>query len=169
VVSVAQKIRVTCAVNLRFFPYDNQTCEITYQIPFPRETYALIPDTRDFFQPHLVFEPNTEWTDVTTEMTLVHFDVSTSGATSEHHSTLKVMISMKRLPNFYIVYLIIPSVLTSMVTVLVFWLPAESGERIGLSITSLLSYTVFLLMVSDVSPRGGQNLSIICEYHVQLR
>lgn len=33
-----------------------------------------------------------------------------------------------------------------------FWLPPESGEKIGLGITIMLSYAVFLLVIQDSTP-----------------
>ena len=40
-------------------------------------------------------------------------------------------------------------------SLLVFILPVQSGEKVSLSITILLSYTVLLVVVSDVTPRSG--------------
>ena len=76
-------------------------------------------------------------------------------------SGLNLTISMERNPTFYVLYLIIPSVLMALVSVMVFLLPPESGERVGLSITVLLSYTVFLLMASETVPRGGTSTSLL--------
>ncbi len=41
----------------------------------------------------------------------------------------------------------------SFMTLLVFGMPQEAGEKIGLAITVLLSFTVFNLMVSDNMPQ----------------
>jgi hypothetical protein len=43
---------------------------------------------------------------------------------------------------------------------LVFLLPVESGERIGLSMTILLSYTIFLTLISDAIPASSNPMSI---------
>ena len=78
-------------------------------------------------------------------------------------STAVITLNMVRNPMFYYIYLVIPSVLMAFVSVLVFLLPPESGERVGLSITVLLSYTVVLLMASEVTPRGGANIPHLSE------
>ena len=39
-----------------------------------------------------------------------------------------------------------------------FLLPSESGEKVSLSITVLLGYSVVLLMVADVTPRSGLDI-----------
>ncbi len=45
--------------------------------------------------------------------------------------------------------------LISATTLLSFFLPAESGEKISLGITVLLSLTVFLLLVAELLPPSG--------------
>ena len=162
-VSVAQEFRTTCTVDLKYFPFDRQTCVISYMIPMPSEIYSLKTDMHASVPPHLIFEANTEWEQVEAVLSNTSFKYELVEGFYEIHSGVNVTISMRRLPNFYIMYLVIPSFLISAVTVLVFALPPESGERIGLSITSLLSYTVFLLMVSEVTPRGGQYIPVLGE------
>ena len=57
--------------------------------------------------------------------------------------------------------MIVPCVLMSMLSLMVFFLPADSGEKVSLSMTALLSYTVVLLMVTDVAPRDGKVIPLI--------
>ena len=150
--SVAHNLQTTSTVDLRNFPLDNQTCTITYFIPMPLDDFKISKGMIDttLIPSHLVFEENSEWHSVETELSDWNLTMNAPGR-KEIHSAVNVTITMKRVPTFYIVYLVIPSVVISFVSVMVFALPPESGERIGLSITSLLSYTVFLLMVSEVS------------------
>ena len=102
-------------------------------------------------------DQNSEWLDVESSLHIKESEMQT-GYYEDH---IEFSIRMKRNPVFYLMYLLIPSVLMAFVSVLVFLLPPESGERVGLSITVLLSYTVFLLMVSEMSPRGGENTSLL--------
>jgi hypothetical protein len=44
---------------------------------------------------------------------------------------------------------------------LVFLLPVESGERIGLSMTIMLSYAIFLTLVSAAIPSSSNPMSIL--------
>ena len=75
--------------------------------------------------------------------------------------TVNLLISMDRNPTFYVVYLLLPALLSAFVSVLVFLLPPDCGERVGLSVTMLLSYSVFLLMVSEFTPRGGNDMAVL--------
>ena len=46
----------------------------------------------------------------------------------------------------------------TLTSLLVFVLPVESGEKVSLSVTVLLSYFVLLLVVTDVTPKHGSAL-----------
>ena len=52
----------------------------------------------------------------------------------------------------------------SMLTLLVFCMPPDAGEKVSLSITVLLSFTVFMLMVSDNMPQTSNNIPILGKY-----
>ena len=54
-----------------------------------------------------------------------------------------------------------PCILTSMVAALTFMLPVESGEKVSLEITVLLSLAVFMLVVSESMPPSSDNFPII--------
>ena len=47
---------------------------------------------------------------------------------------------------------IIPTIILSLLSVLVFILPSDAGEKIGFSTTILLSLVVFLQMLGDATP-----------------
>ena len=150
----------SCLVNLRRFPFDTQTCPVVISLNAWRRYASLQHVYMDTFDEHLHQSPNTEWKNILfshhVEITTLNESVDIAGQID----VLKLNIEMVRNPAFYVIYLLIPSVLMAFVSVLVFLLPPESGERVGLSITVLLSYTVFLLMVSEVVPRGGSNISL---------
>ncbi len=61
-------------------------------------------------------------------------------------------ITMRRKTLFHTVNLIIPCVAISFLTVLVFYLPSDSGEKITLCISILLSLTVFFLLLAEIIP-----------------
>lgn len=45
-----------------------------------------------------------------------------------------------------------------------FILPQESGEKISLGITVLLSYVVFMLMVAETVPKNSDTIPILRAY-----
>ena len=49
----------------------------------------------------------------------------------------------------------------SLLNVLVFILPADCGERMALAVTVLLSFTVYLGIISDSMPKTSESLSLL--------
>ncbi|KAG7249443.1 hypothetical protein CRUP_004825, partial [Coryphaenoides rupestris] len=62
---------------------------------------------------------------------------------------------LKRLPLFYTLFLIIPCLGLSFLTVLVFYLPSDEGEKLSLSTSVLVSLTVFLLVIEEIIPSSS--------------
>ncbi|KAK3098920.1 hypothetical protein FSP39_024277 [Pinctada imbricata] len=73
-------------------------------------------------------------------------------------------ITMRRKTLFHTVNLIIPCVAISFLTVLVFYLPSDSGEKITLCISILLSLTVFFLLLADIIPPTSRVVPLIGKY-----
>ena len=65
---------------------------------------------------------------------------------------------LSRKPLYYLFNLVLPCVFITATTVLVFYLPPDSGEKVSLGVTVLLALTVFLLMVAEAMP--PQSISI---------
>lgn len=73
-------------------------------------------------------------------------------------------ITLRRRTLFYTVNLIVPIVGISYLSVLVFYLPADSGEKIALCITILLSQTMFFLLISEIMPSTSLALPLLGKY-----
>ncbi|CAL8369943.1 unnamed protein product [Gadus morhua 'NCC'] len=71
---------------------------------------------------------------------------------------------MLRLPLYFIVNVIIPCMLFSFLTGLVFYLPTDSGEKMTLSISVQLSLTVFLLVIVELIPSTSSAVPLIGKY-----
>lgn len=73
-------------------------------------------------------------------------------------------ITIRRKTLFYTINLIMPIIAISTLTVLVFYLPSDSGEKITLSISILLALTVFFLLLSDINPPTSIVIPLIGKY-----
>lgn len=60
--------------------------------------------------------------------------------------------------------LIIPTVGISYLSILVFYLPADSGEKIALCISILLSLTMFFLLISEIIPSTSLAVPLLGKY-----
>ena len=146
--------RGVCTPDVRFYPFDTQIC--SYKIAawgHPESELTLKPTRSDWNME--LFEDNAEWT----------VERTTSNAYSRNNvSYVEFTIQLKRIPTYYIINLIAPVVLLSLVNVCVFILPAESGERVGFSITCFLSFVVLLNIIMSFIPSSSANLAHLCYF-----
>ena len=70
---------------------------------------------------------------------------------------------LRRKSEFYVVNLIIPLVAHCVLTILVFYLPSD-GKKISLAATTLLSLTVFFLLLQEMIPNTSLVLPMLGEY-----
>ena len=92
---------------------------------------------------------------------------STSKAThlsEESKSAVTYVIHIRREVFYYFVYLITPCMVTSFMTLILFTLPPESGERMVMGVTILLSLAVFYLLASTHIPETSEVVPLIGRY-----
>lgn len=84
-----------------------------------------------------------------------------------NYTNLVFMLHIKRKPLFYLVNLIIPTCIITLISIVGFFMPSSaSGERhekISLGITTLLSMSILMLMVSDQMPTTSTFIPLIGE------
>ena len=69
---------------------------------------------------------------------------------------------------FYVLNIELPAIFLSIMSLLVFTMPHDAGEKNGLAITVLLSFSVFMLMIADLMPTTSTNIPILGEYILAL-
>ncbi|XP_049887117.1 acetylcholine receptor subunit alpha-like [Pectinophora gossypiella] len=147
----------SCEIDVEYFPFDQQTCVMK----FGSWTY-------DGFQVDLRHIDEARGTnvvelgvDLSEFYTSVEWDILEVPAVrnekfytccDEPYLDITFNITMRRKTLFYTVNLIIPCMGISFLTVLVFYLPSDSGEKVSLSISILLSLTVFFLLLAEIIP-----------------
>ncbi len=145
-----------CSMNLQFFPFDTQVCRVEFvNWIYSAASVVFITDTVLTTE----LDPNDAWELANTSAS--YFTMSAAGDEDFQIPVMYFEVALKRNPGYFIVNMLIPVMLISMLSALVFLLPAEAGEKISMSTTVFLSYTVVLLMVSEITPRGGSTTPII--------
>ena len=86
------------------------------------------------------------------------------GGDGFRHAWITFTLKIRRKTLFYTVNLIIPCVLISFLSVCVFYLPADAGEKMTMCISILLALVVFLLLVSKILPPTSINVPLIAKY-----
>ncbi|KAK6185906.1 hypothetical protein SNE40_008042 [Patella caerulea] len=151
----------SCAVNIGRYPFDSQSCDIRYLTwMHTNRTLTVEPEFKTIDLEATL--PNGEWDIARTEALPYSYPSTYKQGTS--HTGVKFFVYLRRKRTFYILNTIIPVVMLSLLNVLVFILPADCGERMALAVTVLLSFTVYLGIISDVMPKTSESLSLLAVY-----
>uniref|UniRef100_A0A3P9CFD3 Neuronal acetylcholine receptor subunit alpha-7 n=1 Tax=Maylandia zebra TaxID=106582 RepID=A0A3P9CFD3_9CICH len=148
----------TCNVDVRWFPFDIQRCELK----FGSWTFdGWLLDIQMKEADVSGYMANGEWDllEVPGGRNEVFYECCV-----EPYPDVTFVVTLRRRTLFYALNLLIPCVLLSSMTLLVFLLPANSGEKISLGITVLLSLTVFMLMVAEIMPATSDSVPLIGQY-----
>ncbi|KOC67381.1 Acetylcholine receptor subunit alpha-type acr-16 [Habropoda laboriosa] len=148
----------TCKIDITWFPFDDQYCDMK----FGSWTY-------DGYQVDLVlssekggdlsdFITNGEWyliVDIRKKNTITY------QCCPEPYIDVTFTIQIRRRTLYYFFNLIVPCVLISSMALLGFTLPPDSGEKLTLGVTILLSLTVFLNLVAESMPTTSDAVPLI--------
>jgi len=157
----------SCEMDVEYFPFDEQTCVMKfgswtydgYQVDLRHQEEECTS-----YKEHECTETNPIFNigvDLSEFYMSVEWDILAVPAIrnvkfytccDEPYLDITFNITMRRKTLFYTVNLIIPCMGISFLTVLVFYLPSDSGEKVSLSISILLSLTVFFLLLAEIIP-----------------
>ena len=144
-----------CTPDVYMYPYDTQTCEVTYVV----WGYSIQEVTAKAERDKIglgVYSPHGMWD-------LIDTSVRTDVDKDRGLTILSVVLVMKRISTFHLINMILPIVFVGLLNILVFLLPAQSGERVGYSITVLLAIAVFQTIASNNLPSVSKpQVSLLC-------
>lgn len=156
----------SCTIEVEFFPFDIQLCsmrfaswtydgsqvDLLHECSVDSHTNEVIQngiDLRGFYE-------SGEWDvlEVTAEKNVNYTDAP----------AITFNVTIRRKTLFHTVNLIIPSVAISCLTILVFYLPSDSCEKITLCISILLSLNFFFLLLAEIIPPTSIVVPLIGKY-----
>ena len=150
------RLKTTCNFALRYFPFDVQSCNVSF-IYGNYDTQNL-----QYILQGVVLEmytKNEQWTLKNTNHSINLIGIE--NGVMRQSPKLDLVLTFSRRPMYYVMNVLVPCFMISLLSTLVFLLPVESGEKISLGITVSLSYTVLLLMVSGITPQGVTTIPLI--------
>jgi hypothetical protein len=98
------------------------------------------------------FEENEQWT---------LKDTKSESGVRLGATNLVFTVLLTRKPTYFVINVVLPILILSLITLAVFWLPADSGEKVGLSVTIVLAFSVMQLVVADLIPRTSDTVPIL--------
>ncbi|CAL1674416.1 unnamed protein product [Lasius platythorax] len=151
----------TCKIDITWFPFDDQHCDMKFgSWTYDGNQLDLVlnseegGDLSDFIM-------NGEW-----------YLIGMPGKKNtimyqccpEPYVDVTFTIQIRRRTLYYFFNLIVPCVLISSMALLGFTLPPDSGEKLTLGVTILLSLTVFLNLVAETLPQVSDAIPLLGSY-----
>ncbi|XP_035827686.1 neuronal acetylcholine receptor subunit alpha-9-I [Aplysia californica] len=156
------RLQSSCVVKITYFPFDYQFCMLRFGswiysqrlVDFAVQPDMISVDTSSYIN-------NSQWE-------LLHMKMDKSLTNRSHASTahphLTVVIYLKRNTFYYLFNIIVPCVMLSVLTLMTFWLPPTSGEKVTLGLSVFLAFSMFMLLIAEEVPASSDAVPLIGIY-----
>ena len=150
-----------CSIKIKDFPFDVQECNLTLgswrhsnkEINFSHCDRPCV-DRRNFRQ-HSEWSLDDVYGRVTDESYYGHTDFS----------TITCGVQVRRKSMFFIVIMVVPCAIITLLCCLTFYLPTNHGERVSLVVTVLLALTVYMLIVAESMPPSSEGVPLVEKFY----
>lgn len=157
---IPTKLQSSCKVDVTYFPFDEQMCILKFgswtydgfQVDVTNQTSEV--DLSNYVV-------NGEWELLSIKIVR---NVVTYSCCPEPFPDVTFHVHIRRRILYYMYNVVFPCIMMSALTLLVFCLPPDSGEKIALGITVLLAFSVFMLAVAENLPETSEFVPLISKY-----
>ncbi|XP_074655702.1 uncharacterized protein LOC141909216 [Tubulanus polymorphus] len=147
----AVRLSMSTPFDMTYFPFDSHNVTVEFESwTYSAEELKMVA-MYDRVETSL-FVASQEWNLVKTYAYVAEFNIPSYPRLGRFRATF--LISRK--PAYYVINIVIPLIAFSLLTQMVFLLPPESGEKISLSVTVLVTCSVFHLLLADLIPRTSK-------------
>lgn len=152
--------RSTCQIEIDQFPFDEQKCRLKFGSWTYDTTTVDLKNKSDSAQLDTYVE-NGEWflSSVVSYAESLKYECCPT-----KYPFVMFIINIRRRTLYFIFNLVFPCMLISLMSILGFCLPPDSGEKIGLEITTLLSIMFFLQLLTTIVPESSLSIPKIALY-----
>lgn len=148
-----------CDVDITYFPYDDQFCDIViHSWSFSKQEVNVT-----------LFENDNTPVDYYSYVKNAVWDIVSTNAYASSDSNVESEVTfsfwLRRKPLYYINNLIVPIALQGVISLMVFVIPADAGEKMSFAMTVFLSFAVFLSIQYTSSDEFRENSHTGRLYH----
>ncbi|XP_052098173.1 neuronal acetylcholine receptor subunit alpha-2-like [Mytilus californianus] len=154
------KFRSSCKIDITFFPFDDQTCVMKFG-SWTYDGFQVDLTNRSTFVDlsNYVYSGEWELLDIRVVRNEVYY-----ACCPVPYPDVTFTIVIRRKTLYYLFNIIFPCLWLSILSLLGFWLPPDSGEKITLGITVLLAFSVFMLLIAENMPATSEFVPLIGIY-----
>uniref|UniRef100_A0A5K4F9M3 Neuronal acetylcholine receptor subunit alpha-7 n=1 Tax=Schistosoma mansoni TaxID=6183 RepID=A0A5K4F9M3_SCHMA len=153
----------TCSVDIKYFPFDRQKCVLKFG-PWSydgfRVNISFYDGERNFRLLNYITNP--EWNLLNSSAVFTEFSYP---CCPEKYPDITFHVWIKRKSAFYTYILIIPSILLSSLTSVIFWLPPPSPAKIVLAMNVFVAFLLLHLLLEDTTPAAASNFPLLGAYY----
>lgn len=146
----------TCSIDVTYYPFDTQECYLQFLAWGYHGNEVGLYNADDEVK-MADFMENGEWEFASSR-------VDRHGGDSLTQDRLRYTFRIKRRSLYLVINVVAPILILGFINILVFVLPAESGERLSFSVTVLLALAVYMTMVGENLPKTSDPMSVLSFY-----
>lgn len=150
-------MRTFCTIDAHNYPFDKQHCHILICVAIHKTKHAII---KRLHYHKARFFKNYQW-DV--DMEGIRESEDNSG-----RSLTRAKLLLRRKIKISTIALMVPPAIFTVVSIFVFLLPAESGEKVSLATTLFLSIIVYLVELDKLTPKNSESMPLVTIYLLTL-
>lgn len=138
------------------YPFDAQTCTLSLMSAYYPIDCLNITSKQTRHQFVNAYSASDTWD-------LVHVSRAWKlfNAMNEKYSAMVYTIKWRRRPTYELVNLLLPAMLTALISSFIFFTPSGTIDKIGLNLTILLSLFVFTQIMYGKMPETGSTLPLL--------
>ena len=149
-----------CPISIDLFPFDFQQCPIvltswshdSLQLKlWPTQNVARVGTSQ--------WDLSKSWivTNFTASKSVYHFN-------TRSYDHVDFSITLKRKSTFFVINLLVPCYLISIIACLCYAIPPQGSDRISLLLTTFLAILVFVLVVLEIVPEESDTLPLFSQF-----
>ncbi|XP_039251568.2 uncharacterized protein LOC120329027 [Styela clava] len=149
----------SCSIQVEYFPFDWQNCTLRFRsFTYSTKEIWLHSVYNKVVVDREAYTDNGEWR-------VIHCPIKVNSDPGDpNYQDITLYYIIQRKPLFYVINIIIPCVLISSLSVLVFYLPSGCSEKTNMSISVLLGLPVYLLLLAKRVPETSLGVPLIGAY-----
>ncbi|CAF1438036.1 unnamed protein product [Didymodactylos carnosus] len=152
------KFRSSCKIDVTFFPFDDQLCKLKFGSWTYDAAQVNLTKRRDNVDMSNYIKSG-EWLII--NVIVKRNDVTYPCCPGIYYPDITIYVHIRRRILYYMFNIIFPCIWLSILSLLGFWLPPDSGEKITLGITVLLAFSVFMLLIAESMPATSEMVPLI--------